>query len=219
MADSACPRPAPLVNSLLGMVLVLTAGLDLVMLGIIGWAVWQRATLSETWHRMRQEDTLQLQGEQREAAELREAIALARASVSGTLQTLPTDADLARYVAGLRVHAWGTGVSIVELDVRPSTAGGIPLRRYGVRVQGEWARLVQFLTRVVETCPSTARLENLTLRAGTGPSELSFELVVAVRPQAPLISRRIPRPPALSAAAHTGWSTTRHGQLQRSVPL
>jgi hypothetical protein len=194
------------------MVLILTAGLDLVMLGIIGWAVWQRATLSEIWHRMRQEDTLQLQGPQREAAELREMIAFARASVSGTLQNLPTDADVARYVTGLRAHAWGTGVSIVELDVRPSTAGGIPLRRYGVRVQGEWVRLMQFLTRVVETCPPTARLDSLTLREGTGRSELSFELVVAVRPQAPLVSRRAPPLPALSAAAHIDWSTMRHGQ-------
>ncbi len=189
MAETASPRPAPLVNSLLGMVLILVAALDLVMLAMIGWAVWRRSTLAEIRFRMRQEDVIQLQDPQREALALREMIALARASISGTLEVIPTDTDVARYVSGLRAHAWGTGVAITELDVRPSIAGAIPVRRYGVRVQGEWSRLTQFLTRVVETCPSTARVEHLTLREGPAESELSFELMVAVRPEAPPTSR------------------------------
>ncbi|MCL6431199.1 MAG: hypothetical protein K6V36_10125 [Anaerolineae bacterium] len=207
MAETGSPRPAPLVNSLLGMVLILVAALDLLMLAMIGWAVWRRSTLAEVRFRMHQEDVTQLQDPQKEALALREMIALARESISGTLEAIPTDTDVARYVSGLRAHAWGTGVSIVELDVRPSIAGGIPVRRYGVRVQGEWSRLTQFLTRVAETCPSTARVEQLTLRQGPSHSELSFELVVAVRPEAQPTSRRGARLALLSLAPRVGGAS------------
>ncbi len=37
------PARAPLLNTLLGVVLVLVAGLDIVMAGGIAWAGWQRA--------------------------------------------------------------------------------------------------------------------------------------------------------------------------------
>ncbi|MDI7277162.1 MAG: hypothetical protein QME94_14395 [Anaerolineae bacterium] len=212
MSYRAAPRPAPLLNSLLGVILLLVAALDLLMLGIIGWAVWQRSTLSEVRFRMRQEDAIQLRGAQREAEDLRQIIAIGRASISDTLQAFPTEADVARYVSGLRTHAWATGVSIVELDVRPAVPGAIPLRRFGLRVRGEWGRLLQFLNRVAQSCPSTGRLESLSLLQDQDGSELSFELVVAVRPEAPLAARTGPDTESTAWRAHErSRRSTDHG--------
>lgn len=179
------PRCA-LLNSLLGMVLVLVTGLDIVMLGAVGWATWQRASLSERCFRMDQEDPLQLQGVQREARELRALIAASQESISEALRAFPGDGDLARYLSNLRLEAEAMGLLVTELSPQATQPAAVPVRRFVFRARGSWVSLQRFLAQLAQRPLPTARIEEVSLRQQGALAELSFELVVHVRPPSPL---------------------------------
>lgn len=192
------------LNALLGLALLLVAGLDVALLGGIGWAAWQRATLSEKWLRMREDDRLQLSGDQREVRELRSFVATAQGNVAAILQTFPTDADVARYLASLRAAAVAQGVLITDLSPQAGEPGAPLARRFAVRLEGSWLRLVGFLTEVAQTSLSTARLEDVALYEEGGQAELSFELVVVTRAAGPPVSESHPDSRATALATDSG---------------
>jgi Tfp pilus assembly protein PilO len=171
-----------LLNSLLGMVLILVAALDMVVLGGIGWATWQKARLSEYLLQMGQEDPQQFHGAQQEARDLRILISTSRESMAAALRSLPDDADLARYVSGLRPAAEAMGITVTELSPQAAQFGVAPVRRFAVRAKGTWADLQRFLGHITQTSPATCRLEELSLREQGATPELSLELVALVRP-------------------------------------
>jgi Tfp pilus assembly protein PilO len=170
------------VNSLLAVVLLLTAGLDVLLLGLVGWATWQRATLSERQFQMQKEDAVQLEASQLEARELRAFIASSREAAAATLEAFPSDADVARQVAGMHDIAATLGIAITELSPLATRSGTVPLRRFTVRAQGDWDSLCRFVTYIAQTFPSTCRLEELRLEGPGAQAKMSFELSIAVRP-------------------------------------
>jgi Tfp pilus assembly protein PilO len=170
------------LNSLLAVVLLLVAGLDMLLLGLVGWTTWQRATLSERHLQMQREDPVQLEATQLEARELREFIASSREAASATLNAFPSDTDVARQVASLRDIAATLSITIAELSPRATQSARVPIRRFTVRAHGDWDALCRFVNYIAQTFPSTCRLEGLRLEGGSGQAEASFELSIAVRP-------------------------------------
>jgi len=172
------------LNALLGAALLLVAGLDLMLIVGIGWSAWQRATLSERWQHMRQEDSSQGLGPQAEAQELRNAIALTQQNISDTVNGLPTDADAAHQAADLRLQASALGVAISELSPQPleGAATTVPIRQFVLRAHGTWPQLLAFFTQIAQTCSSTTRIENVSLLQQGEQAELDLTLVIAVRP-------------------------------------
>lgn len=170
------------LSSLLAIVLLLVAGLDVLLLGLVGWATWQRATLSERHVQMQREDPVQLQATQLEALELRAFIASSREAASATLQVFPSDTDVARQIAGMQDVAATLGIAITELSPRATQSATVPIRRFTVRAQGDWESLCRFVTYIAQTFPGTCRLEELRQEERGAKAEVSFALSVAVRP-------------------------------------
>ncbi len=172
----------PLLNALLGALLVLVAVVDIVVLGGIGWAAWQRATLSEHRNRMRREDPFAMADAQREAHQLQALISTSRESISGTLQAFPGDSELAHYLASLPAQATEMGVAITELSPRPSLPSAIPVRRFVLRARGPWTSMVRFCAHVAQNTLPTERIEEVTLRREGDQGNLTCELLVATHP-------------------------------------
>lgn len=205
MSANGANRGYPqMLNSLLGMVLILVAALDVVVLGGIGWATWQKARLSECLLQMDQEDPQQLPGAQQEARDLRVLIATSRESMAAALRSLPDDADLASYVSSLRPAAEAMGITVTELSPRAAQPGVAPVRRFVVRAKGTWAGLQLFLGLVTQTSPATCRLEELSLREQGATAELSLELVALVRPPGSLDAGESGEPNT-GTSPGTGW--------------
>jgi Tfp pilus assembly protein PilO len=206
-------RATPLLNSMLGTILLLVAGLDILLLGMIGWATWQRATLSEHHFQMRREDAVQMQGRQREAQELRALIGTTREAIAGTVATFPSDADVARYVSYLHSAAAASGAYVMELSPQPAPLAPVPVRRFTVRARGSWSSLLQFMAYVVQASLPTSRLEQVSLQQEGQQADLSFELWVAVRPSAVLShsnpgdpNAAAPRPGPLAPGVRRRWA-------------
>ena len=181
------------LNPLLGVALILVAGLDITLLAGIGWSAWQRASLSEQWLRMREEDRLQPWGSHLEARELRELIATSQRNIASSLGAFPTEADLARHVAELRTQAANLGLEPIEVSQQPAEPGLAPARRLGVQARGSWPQLVALLTFAAQTALPTARIEEVALAGQAKQAELCFELIVVIRPADPLATNRDPR--------------------------
>lgn len=175
---STTPRPAPLVNSLLGMAVVVAAGLNILLLGMIGWAAWERATLSEMWDTLRHSQPLA--GE--ESAALLDLLSGTESSAAEAVTTLPTDADVARLVAALRDQAAASAVTIANLSAEPVPAVALPQRVFLIRAQGNPAQLLGLVTWTAKTAPRAARIEDVSLTADDSGASITFRLRVVVRP-------------------------------------
>lgn len=196
MSPSTATRSRPLwLGPLLAAVLLLVAGLDILLLGLIGWGAWQRATLSERYYRMQQEHPVPLEASQFEAQQLRDLIASSREVAAATLQALPTDTDVARHVTSLHAAAAVLGVTITELSPRPTRAGDVPIRRFAVQARGDWDALCQLVTYIAQTFPPACQIEGMQLDRQGAQAEIRFELSIAVRPPAAL-------PPAILGDPH-----------------
>ncbi len=176
------PARAPLLNTLLGVVLVLVAALDVVMAGAIGWAGWQRATLSEYRYRMHLEDPRYAQGDRKEVEELRAQIAYSRESITSALRALPRDADAASLVSGLSAQAAVMGVTIVELSPLTTGPASVPSRCFTVRARGATSALLGFLTLVARTSLPASQLQGVSLQQDGQSAELTFVFKIFVRP-------------------------------------
>ncbi len=163
-------RPA-LLNALLGIALLLAAGLDILLLIHIGWAAWQRATLAERWQ--------QTHPASRQA--LAEAAAAAE-NVGALLGTLPTDADVAAFVAALPARARAQGVTLTELCAQPADAAALPERAFRVAAQGPEAALPAFLVWLSEATPQGARCDSVALDLAGSPPTLELTLHMPIRP-------------------------------------
>ncbi len=168
---------APLLNSLLGMAIIVAAGINILFLAAIGWAAWERATLSEAWEALL--DTGPLAAE--EAAALLDLLAGTEGSLAALSATLPTDADIARFVAALQSEAATANISITNLSVEAAPAGPLPRRVFLLRAQGAGPRLLAFLTWTARSAPGSARIEDVTFTADDAGASLSFRLLIAVR--------------------------------------
>ena len=189
------------LSSLLGLALLLVALLDITLVIGVGWMVWRRATLSEYWLRIRQEDQVQEHGNQREARDLEASIATAEQSINVTLRAFPGDADVARYLSALRTEAAALGVTIHDLSPRATTAS---LRRYAIRAQGPWVQLVAFLNRLAQTSLLTTRLEDVALESRGEQAELTLELEILSQPPNPL-ALQDPANPMATASRRGSW--------------
>ena len=193
------PTSLAWLSSLLGLALLLVAILDITLVIGVGWMTWRRATLSEYWLRIRQED--QEQGNQREARDLEASIATAEQSISVTLRAFPGDADVARYLSTLRTEAAALGVTIHDLSPRATAA---PWRRFAVRAQGPWVQLVAFLHRLAQTSLPTARLEDVALESRGEQAELTLEIQILTQPPNPL-ALQSPQNSMATASRRGSW--------------
>lgn len=196
------PTIARWLNPLLGTVLLLVAGLDLALLGGIGWAAWHKAALSEQWLQMRQEDRLLESGTQREAQELEAAITASRGRSVRVASVFPSDADAARYLTELRSQATALGITIIDLGPGTVPPTNVPQRRFTIRARGSWPQLVEYVRLAAQTALPTSRIEDVVLRLQGDECELSFDLMITVRPlDASVVSDYAePGVPALSTA-------------------
>ncbi len=174
-------RPALPVNSLLGMALLVAAGLNILLVAGIGWAAWERATLSQAWDDLRTFGPLA----EPEAAALLDLIAGTESALSEVTAALPTDADVARFVAALRTEAAAAGVAVTNLSAEPAPAGPLPRRLFLVEAEGDASRLLALLTWTAQQAPRAARIEEVTLTAEGTPPTLSFRLLTVVRQSGP----------------------------------
>lgn len=169
------------VNSLLGVVLILAAGLDILLLGLIGWAAWDRATLADQVQRMAHEDTSQLPSSQAEAQQLRTLIAASREAISSSMDMLPSDTEIGRSITDLTSTAAKLGITITELSPQPNRPADFPARRFALRARGGWSTLQQFLVHTTQALPN-CQLEGLAIRRNGDRSEVEFNLIIAARP-------------------------------------
>jgi len=166
--------------------------LNIALLGTIGWTVWRRATISDQWQQIRDVDREQGTGNQDMASQLREGIGAAQDRMAIARQALPTDADLAGYVADLRAEGALMGVAVTEIIPQSTPPSAVPVRCFTVHAQGLWPQLLGFVSQVSRAPLSTARVDNVTVTRGTTIDTLSFDLIVAVRPPEPLAEAPAP---------------------------
>ena len=185
-------RASPWLTALFGVALLTVAALDIALLGTIGWTVWRRASLADQWQSIRDEDNLRLAGVAGEASLLRTGIGRAQERIALAREALPSDAELARYVANLRTEAALMGVTINEITPQPMPPSGIPVRRFTIHAQGYWLQLLGFVSEVSQAPLSTARIDNVTISSGATADTLSFDLIVVVRPPEPLAEAPVP---------------------------
>lgn len=181
-APNSPSKIGPLLSTLLGVALVLVAGVNLVILLGIGWGTWQRATLSERWLRMQQEDAALGLGAQGEAQQLRSMIASARLGISAAGSTLPGDGEVAGFLSSMRTRAGALGVEVLELSPQPVEPTTPLTRRFTLQARGSWAQTVRLLIAIVNDAPVGTRFEHLSLRREEGDARLSLELLFVVRP-------------------------------------
>jgi hypothetical protein len=163
-------RPA-LLNALLGIALLLAAGLDILLLVQIGWAAWQRATLAERWQRT--------QPTSRQA--LAEA-AVAVENAGAVLAALPTDDDVTAFIAALPACAHAQGVTLTELCAQPPDVAVLPERAFRVAAQGSESALPAFLVWLSEAAPEGSRCDSVTLDLAASPPNLELTLHMPIRP-------------------------------------
>lgn len=201
--DNVRPVGPPAMHTALGVILLLVAALDITLLLGIGWSAWQKASLSERWLRMCQEDQRFGLSAQGEVAELRSHIANTRENILSTLPSLPSIGDIAAYLSDLPGRANLLGLTIVELSPLPdaltappvsgpwSFAGrnsGLPVHRFKLCVRGPWPQLVLFFKQAAQAAPPTAWFEQVDLRQQGGQGDLSIEIWVLARPTDPLVT-------------------------------
>lgn len=174
-------RSSWLLTSLLGMTLLLGAGLVIALLSGIGWMTWQQARLSEHWTQIRGAAAQQDLVVPNEAQRLQEFIASTQEGIANMLNAFPTDDEVAQHISRLQAEASAQGVFIME--VSPHESSSIASTRcFVLKARGTWLKLVDLAIHISQTLPAMARLENVTLYQLGEQAELTLELVFTVRP-------------------------------------
>ncbi len=171
----------PTFNGLLGMALVVAAGLNILLLAAIGWAAWERATLSARWLEL----CRALPEGRRQAVELLGLTGAERQSIATSVSALPDDLQVARFIGDLEAHAAAYAVAIDEIAPQTAPGGSTLWRYFQLRAQGSPSQLLSFLAHMVAIAPSGARFDEVVLQAEGDPAMLSVRLLFAVRPGGP----------------------------------
>jgi hypothetical protein len=170
-----------LLNSILGMALVTVAGVNILLLGGIGWTAWERAGLGERWADLRQA----LPAGWDEAGLLSEQTGSAESGTLAARRGLVSDAVIARYIAALRAEAAACGATVINLSAQPAPAGILPRRIFLFKAEGSAPQLLSLLKWVAQTAPWPARIEDVSLLVEGGRAELSLRLLIAVQESEP----------------------------------